>query len=86
MFVHADEEDEDLKRVEEKRKRLADDPAEQDEQGDDEETNLDARSDGNGHRQVELALGGDRDGGNMLGRAAGSQASQRCAKNVQCDL
>lgn len=56
------EHDERLERVEVKVERLTDRPAEEDEDGNDEERDLDRRADRDGETQVELVLRGDRDG------------------------
>jgi hypothetical protein len=49
---------------------LSSPPADQDEERDDKERDLDARADGDAHREVELVLAGDGDSRDVLGRIA----------------
>lgn len=56
-----------LKRVEEQRQRFAQPPSDKNQDGDDEECDLDTRSDGNAHRQIEFSFTGDHDRGGMFG-------------------
>jgi len=64
---HGDEEDHSLEALEVESHGLSHDPAEDDEEGSDEERNLQGRSDGDVDSEVHLALVCDDDGGDMLG-------------------
>jgi len=55
-----------LKRVEEQRQGFTQPPSDNYQNGNDEQRNLDARSDGNTHRQIEFSFAGNHDRGGML--------------------
>lgn len=63
-----------LKRVEEQRQRFAQPPSDQNQNWDDEQCDLDTRSDGNAHRQVEFSFTGDHDRSGMF-RSVGNDGN-----------
>jgi len=63
-----------LKRVEEQRQRFAQPPSDKNQNGDDEQCDLDTRSDSNAHCQIEFSFTGDHDCGGVF-RSVGNDGN-----------